>query len=122
MISTLSRLVGRHSIATFAIASLLSASAGSRSASASDLDVIVGSTVTTGVDCKSPLTQTFPRVWLGHFSGGYSHYTGPGGTILLDWRDEKLCFPTRRSCDRWVQGLRSDYHHPEGYFTCLTIR
>jgi len=102
-------------------ATLVGAGLAGSPARARELGVIVGAP-TTGVDCRGPLAKTFPRVWLGHFTGGYSHYTGPGGTILLDWRDEKLCFPSRQSCDRWVRGLRSDYHHPEGYFTCLTIR
>lgn len=75
-----------------------------------------------GVSCDAPEVQAFPDVWRGHFTGGASAYSGVGGSILLDWRDEKLCFPSRRSCDRWVSGMRRDFHHPEGYYTCLIIR
>jgi hypothetical protein len=90
---------------------------------AADLDVYAApATVAVGVDCASPEAQSFSSVWLGHFAGGNSEYTGPGGRILLDWHDDKLCFPTKRSCDRWVYGMRREFHHPEGNFTCLTIR
>ena len=75
-----------------------------------------------GASCEAPEVQGFPSVWLGHFSGGASAYSGAGGSILLDWRDEKLCFPSRRSCDRWIGRMRQEFHHPEGYYTCLTIR
>ena len=92
-------------------------------ARAADLDAgVVRSVPTTGVDCRGPEVTSFPSIWLGHFTGGETAYTGPGGAVILDWRDEKLCFPSRRSCDRWIAGLRRDYHRPEGYFTCLTIR
>ena len=77
---------------------------------------------TDGVPCGAPVVQTFDSVWQGHFTGGYSHYLGPGDSIVLDWRDEKLCFPTHRSCDRYVHAMRRDFHRPEGYFTCLSIR
>jgi hypothetical protein len=90
---------------------------------AADLDVYARrSYATYGVACEGPEVQTFPSVYLGHFSGGASQYSGPGGSIFLDWRDEKLCFPTRRTCNRWVASMRRDFHHPEGYYTCLTIR
>ena len=75
-----------------------------------------------GVSCDAPEVQSFPTVLLGHFTGGASAYAGPGSSILLDWRDEKLCFPSRKSCDRWIGGMRRDFHHPEGDYTCLTIR
>lgn len=75
-----------------------------------------------GVSCEAPEVQAFPDVWLGHFAGGASAYSGAGGSILLDWRDEKLCFPGRRSCDRWVGRMRQEFHHPEGDYTCLAIR
>ncbi len=92
-------------------------------ASAADLRAYAGPPVAVeGASCQGPEVQAFPSVWLGHFTGGASAYSGPGGSILLDWRDEKLCFPTRRSCDRWIGGMRRDFHHPEGYYTCLVIR
>lgn len=75
-----------------------------------------------GVPCEDPEVQTFASVWLGHFTGGYSHYLGRGESIVLDWRDEKLCFPSRGTCNRYVSALRRDFHRPEGYFTCLPIR
>lgn len=75
-----------------------------------------------GVPCESPETSAFDSVWLGHFTGGYSHHLGPGLPVVLDWRDDKLCFPSRRSCDRYMSVMRRDFHHPEGYFTCLPIR
>ena len=78
--------------------------------------------VSEGVSCDAPEVQGFPDVWLGHFAGGASAYSGAGGSILLDWRDEKLCFPGRRSCDRWVGRMRQEFHHPEGDYTCLAIR
>lgn len=75
-----------------------------------------------GLPCEAAAVRSFPSVWLGHFSGGFSHYTGPGGVIITDWRDEKLCFPTRASCRRFIGSMRRDYHQPEGYTTCLPIR
>ncbi|HET6377681.1 MAG TPA: hypothetical protein VFG05_05160 [Methylocella sp.] len=60
-------------------------------------------------------------VWLGHFSGGRPYPAGNGVT-LIDWRDEKFCFPSRRACDRWIADLRQAYHDPEGYWTCLVLR
>ena len=107
------------------LASLLIATAvaGVTPTRAADLDRSSRAPLATeGVDCAAPEVQTFPGVMLGHFEGGASVYTGPGGSILLDWRDERLCFPTRRSCERWVSAMRREFHHPEGYFTCLTIR
>lgn len=60
-------------------------------------------------------------VWLGHFSGGRPYSDGYGRT-LIDWRDEKFCFPARRECQAWVRDLRRAYHRPEGYWTCLLLR
>ena len=75
-----------------------------------------------GVPCESTVVQSFPSVWLGHFSGGRSFYPWPGSAIALDWRDEKLCFPSQSTCNRYVHAMRRDFHRPEGYFTCLPIR
>jgi hypothetical protein len=60
-------------------------------------------------------------VWLGHFSGGRPYADGYGLT-LVDWKDEKVCFPSRQQCQAWVRGLRRAYHRPEGYWTCLLLR
>ena len=93
-------------------------------AQAADLGASVqGLTVDTGgVECESPAASAFPSVWLGHFTGGYSRDLGPGLPVVLDWRNEKLCFPSRRTCDRYIRVMRRDFHRPEGYFTCLPIR
>ena len=93
-------------------------------APAADLGVAVGSLTAdaAGVECESPAAAAFPSVWLGHFTGGYSRDLGPGLPVVLDWRDEKLCFPSRRTCDRYIRIMRRDFHRPEGYFTCLPIR
>ncbi|MCI0598459.1 MAG: hypothetical protein L0Y60_02900 [Beijerinckiaceae bacterium] len=63
----------------------------------------------------------WPSVWLGHFSGG-RHFTNAYGVTLVDWRDEKVCFPTQRECLAWIAGLRHAYHRPEGFWTCLVLR
>lgn len=77
---------------------------------------------TEGVPCGAPIVASFPSVWQGRFQGGYSHYVGEGGPVVLDWRQERLCFPDRGSCRRVIADLRRDFHRPEGYFTCLPIR
>ena len=93
-------------------------------ARAADLDQysVFPAAPTNGVACEGREAQAFPTVWLGHFTGGYSHYLGPGESVVLDWRDEKLCFPSRGSCNRYIASMRRAYHRPEGYFTCLPIR
>ncbi len=93
--------------------------AGPQPVAAADLDAV---SATQGVGCDAPEVQSFSGVWRGHFTGGASAYPGPGSSVFLDWRDEKLCFPSRRSCDRWIGAMRRDFHHPEGYYTCLAIR
>jgi len=86
----------------------------------------------TGVPCSvgapfwAPPAATaavlpWPSVWLGHFSGGRPYSDGFGQT-LVDWRDEKVCFPSRRECQAWIRDLRQAYHRPEGYWTCLLLR
>lgn len=90
-------------------------------AAAADLDTGATEAI-AGVPCESAEANAFPSVWLGHFQGGYSHYLGPGQSIVLDWRDERLCFPSQRTCRRYIAEMRHDFHRPEGYFTCLPIR
>ncbi len=63
----------------------------------------------------------WPSVWLGHFSGGRP-YQDAFGLTLVDWLDEKVCFPSRSACNAWVKNLRRAYRRPEGYWTCLLIR
>jgi len=60
-------------------------------------------------------------VWLGHFSGG-RHFEDGSGQTLIDWRDDKLWFPSRQKCQAWIAGLRRAYRHPEGFWTCLLLR
>lgn len=93
-------------------------------ADAADLDVyrVERAVPAGGLPCDSPRLAAFSSIWEGHFSGGMSRYLGPGRTIAVDWRDEKLCFPNHVSCSRYVFGMRQDFHRPEGYFTCLLIR
>jgi hypothetical protein len=61
-------------------------------------------------------------VWLGHFSGGRPFEDPYYGLTLIDWLDVKVCFPARRACEAWVKRLRSAFHRPEGYWTCLLLR
>ena len=114
--------MGTRVLRPLAVVALLVAA--SVPAHAADLGIGLppGPLVSDGVPCGAPVVQTFDSVWQGHFSGGYSHYLGTGESIVLDWRDEKLCFASRRSCDRYVHAMRRDFHRPEGYFTCLSIR
>ncbi|HEX3496112.1 MAG TPA: hypothetical protein VHT02_02895 [Methylocella sp.] len=60
-------------------------------------------------------------VWLGHFSGG-RHFKDAIGQTFIDWRDDKVCFPSRHKCQAWIASLRRAYHRPEGYWTCLLLR
>jgi hypothetical protein len=64
----------------------------------------------------------WPSVWLGHFSGGRPYWDPYYDLTLIDWLDLKVCFPARRACEAWVNGLRRAYHQPEGYWTCLLLR
>ena len=85
-----------------------------------------GVACSAGAPFWAPLLPTadvlpWPSVWLGHFSGGRP-YTDGFGQRLVDWRDEKLCFPTRRQCQAWIRDMRHAYHRPEGYWTCLLLR
>jgi hypothetical protein len=60
-------------------------------------------------------------VWLGHFSGG-RHFENLSGQTFVDWRDDKVCFPSRQKCQSWIAGMRRTYHRPEGFWTCLLLR
>ena len=85
-----------------------------------------------GVPCSigapvwAPPTATaedlpWASVWLGHFSGG-RRFGGGNGQTFVDWRDEKVCFPSRQTCLAWIAGLRRAYRRPEGFWTCLLLR
>jgi hypothetical protein len=66
------------------------------------------------------ISLPWPSVWLGHFAGG--HFVNTAYGPVLDWKDEKVCFPSKASCNRWIGANRRAFHHPEGYWTCLPIR
>ena len=61
-------------------------------------------------------------LWMGHFSGGVSHYDRDLGVVALAWGDEKRCFPSMRACSAWVAMMRRDFHRPAGYWTCMLLR
>ena len=109
-------------LASFGAALLVGAAALPAAAADLGADRLAGELPSEGVPCGAPVVQSFPSVWQGRFQGGYSHYVGEGGPIVLDWRDERLCFPDRGSCRHYVADTRRDFHRPEGYFTCLPIR
>ena len=62
-----------------------------------------------------------PSVWLGHFSGGSSLADGRG-LAQLDWRDDYVCFASRKACRSWRAQMRKSYARVEGWGTCLPIR
>ncbi|QBR71574.1 hypothetical protein CU048_10115 [Beijerinckiaceae bacterium] len=85
-----------------------------------------------GVPCRAggpfwgpilPTAEQLPwaSVWLGHFSGGRP-YIDVYGQALVDWREEKLCFPSRAICLDWIREMRRAFHRPEGFWTCLLLR
>ncbi len=69
----------------------------------------------------SAATLPWSSVWLGHFSGGRPYSDGDG-RILVDWRDEKVCFESRTACEAWIAALRPSFSDPEGDRTCLFLR
>jgi hypothetical protein len=94
--------------------------------------VLLGPSPEAGVPCSigqpfwepSDITaEELPwrSVWYGHFSGGRP-FVDPYGRTMTDWRDEKICFASKSHCQSWVKALRSAYHRPEGYWTCLMLR
>jgi len=96
-------------------------------AQAADLGpaVVMAPVPAEGVPCvfeeSGPdIVLPWSSVWLGHFSGGRFVNTSTGAA--LDWHDDKMCFPTRASCNRWVHDQSRYFHRPEGYTTCLMIR
>jgi hypothetical protein len=85
-----------------------------------------GAACSVGAPVWSPPVTTaedlpWASVWLGHFSGGRRFEAG-NGQIFIDWRDDKLCFPSRQECQAWIAGLRRAYRRPEGFWTCLLLR
>jgi hypothetical protein len=117
-------------------AAFLASSGADRPAAASDLRVAAyeGGQIADGggVPCSAGAPFWAPpaataaelpwrSVWLGHFSGGRP-YQDAFGLTLVDWLDEKVCFPSQGACHSWVNNLRRAYHRPEGYLTCLLLR
>jgi hypothetical protein len=66
-------------------------------------------------------TLPWPSVWFGHFSGGRPYSDGTG-RILIDWRNEHVCFADRSQCKAWIAEMRRSYSEPEGEWTCLFLR
>lgn len=104
----------------------------SGSASGTASPATAGNFASFGVACSvgapfwAPPTATaedlpWASVWYGHFSGGRRYKDGSGQTFI-DWRDDKLCFPSRQKCQAWIAELRPAYRHPEGFWTCLLLR
>jgi len=102
------------------------------SASGSPSPTAGGDPASFGVACQvgapvwSPPVATaedlpWASVWLGHFSGG-RHFEDGNGQTFIDWRDDKVCFPSRQKCQAWIAGLRRAYRRPEGFWTCLLLR
>jgi hypothetical protein len=61
-------------------------------------------------------------VWYGHFSGGTALYAQNSPAAQIDWRDEKLCFSSRRDCMHWQHEERRSFHDIHGDWTCLPLR
>ncbi len=74
-----------------------------------------------GVACDASLLP-WSSVWYGHFSGGTAMYAPNSPAAQIDWRDEKLCFSSRRECLHWQPAERRDYHDIHGNWTCLPLR
>ena len=75
-----------------------------------------------GIACADGAPPQWRSVWLGHFQGGISAYDVTVGQTALAWVDQKMCFPSQRTCGAWVRSLRQEFHRPVGYFTCLPLR
>ena len=74
-----------------------------------------------GVACDARLLP-WRSVWYGHLSGGNATYVPNAPAALVDWRDEKLCFPSRRDCLRWQHAEHRLYAGIHGDWTCLPLR
>ncbi len=86
----------------------------------------VGAACPVGTPVWAPPAATmedlpWASIWLGHFSGG-RHFEDGNGQTLVDWRDDKLCFPSRQTCQAWIAGLRRANRRPKGFWTCLLLR
>ncbi|MGA7384265.1 MAG: hypothetical protein WBW81_06120 [Methylocella sp.] len=118
---------------TAVLLSFCSAGHAADSASGTAFPAAAGDPATVGAPCQvgapvwAPPAATaedlpWASVWLGHFSGGRHFVVDGYGQILIDWRDDKVCFPSRQMCQAWIAALRRAYHRPEGYWTCLLLR
>jgi len=115
----------RHRLRITGLA-MMTALTGASAAQAADLDALtLSAPAAAGVPCVFEdwgpvIALPWPSVWLGHFSGGRFVPTAYGSA--LNWQDEKVCFPSKASCARWIGQQRHAYHNPEGFWTCLPIR
>jgi hypothetical protein len=98
---------------------VLAISAGAAQAAGSDIGrpLIFGD----GIACDARLLS-WRSVWYGHFSGGTARYAPNSPAALVDWHDDKLCFPSRRECLRWQKAERRHYHQIKGDWACLLLR
>ncbi|MGP8232912.1 MAG: hypothetical protein ACLQL2_09640 [Methylovirgula sp.] len=74
-----------------------------------------------GIACDARLLP-WRSVWYGHFSGGIARYAPNSPSALVDWHDDKLCFPSRRECLHWQRAERRLYHEIKGDWACLPLR
>ncbi|MGI8568019.1 MAG: hypothetical protein ACR2KT_02490 [Methylocella sp.] len=103
-----------------------SSASGTASPAAGGHPARVGAFCQVGAPVWAPPAATaedlpWASVWLGHFSGGRRFEDGNGQTFI-DWRDDKLCFPSRQKCQARIARLRRAYRRPEGFWTCLLLR
>jgi hypothetical protein len=74
-----------------------------------------------GIACDASLLP-WRSVWFGHFSGGLAYYRRGAPAVELTWKDQKLCFPSRRECLAWQRQQHRLFRQVQGYTTCLRLR
>jgi hypothetical protein len=119
----------RQKLRGLVIAAMFGLSA--NSGQAADIDIMTAADLpglyppVDGVPCifedwGPTINLPWPSVWLGHFAGG--RFVPAAGGPVLDWQDQKVCFPSKASCNRWISANHRAFHTPEGDRTCLPIR
>ncbi len=70
-----------------------------------------------GKSCRSLTPIEQHTTWWGRFSGG-RETTGlfDGGGI--EYHTEEACFPDRKTCERWLYLLKSDYGYMPRWNEC----